>query len=258
MARATISSLNAQRSSIDPPPRPTMTTSTPGTRPIARSAARDLERRALALHARGADDEVRVRVAPAEHLDDVADRGAVERRDDADLARQGGQRPFARRVEQPFVLQALLQLIEGELQRAEPVRLQVLADELILALGLVDRHASARDDAQAVGRLELQIAQRGSENDRPDLRGAVLQREIQMSRVPHAAVRELAFDPDLEELGFEQIAHANRQLGDGNTRIRRRVGRRGRRRQPTGVGGPFDVGGFGCRTRLLTRTGDVD
>ena len=41
IARATTSSLNAQRSSIDPPPRPTITTSTPGTRPIARSAARD-------------------------------------------------------------------------------------------------------------------------------------------------------------------------------------------------------------------------
>jgi len=34
IARATISSLNAQRSSIEPPPRPTITTSTPGTRAI--------------------------------------------------------------------------------------------------------------------------------------------------------------------------------------------------------------------------------
>ncbi len=38
IARATTSSLNAQRSSIDPPPRPTMMTSTSGTRPIAASA----------------------------------------------------------------------------------------------------------------------------------------------------------------------------------------------------------------------------
>ena len=35
IARATISSLKAQRSSIDPPPRPTMMTSTPLTRPMA-------------------------------------------------------------------------------------------------------------------------------------------------------------------------------------------------------------------------------
>ncbi len=38
IARATTSSLNAQRSSIEPPPRPTITTSTPGTRPIAARA----------------------------------------------------------------------------------------------------------------------------------------------------------------------------------------------------------------------------
>ena len=99
-------------------------------------------------------------IAPAEHLDDVADRGAVERRDDADLARQRRQRPLARLVEQPFGLQPLLQLLEGELQRAEPLRLEVLADDLVLALRLVDRHAAARDDAQAVRRLELQVAQR--------------------------------------------------------------------------------------------------
>ena len=41
-------------------------------------------------------------------------------------------------VEQPFRLQPLLQLLEGELQRAEALRLEVLADELILALRLVD------------------------------------------------------------------------------------------------------------------------
>ena len=82
------------------------------------------------------------------------------------LRGSAGQRPLARRVEQPFRLQPLLQLIERELQRAEAVRLEMLADELVLALRLVHRDAPARDDAQAVGRLELQVAQRGPEHDR--------------------------------------------------------------------------------------------
>ena len=69
---------------------------------MAASRARDVERRAFALHARRADDDVRVRVAAAQHLDDVAHRRAVERGDDADLARQRGQRALAARVEQPF------------------------------------------------------------------------------------------------------------------------------------------------------------
>ena len=53
-------------------------------------------------------------------------------------AGQRRQRPLARRVEQPLGLQPLLQLLERELQRAETVRLHVLADELVLALRLVD------------------------------------------------------------------------------------------------------------------------
>src|SRR5262249_22040664 len=103
---------------------------------------------------------------------------------------------------------------ERELQRAEAVRLEVFADELILAFRLVHRDATARDDAQAVGRLELQIAQCGPEDDAADLRRAVLQREIEMSGVPDPAVRQLAFDPDFEEFLFEEIADADRQLGD--------------------------------------------
>ena len=115
------------------------------------------------------------------------------------LRGSAGSGAFARRVEQPFRLQPLLQLLERELQRAETLRLEVLADELIFALRLVHRDASARDDAQAVRRLELQIAERRAENDAADLRRAVLQREIQMPGVPDAAVRELALDPDFEQ-----------------------------------------------------------
>ena len=50
----------------------------------------------------------------------------------------------------PSRLQLLLQLLERQLQRAESLRLQVLADELILALGLVDAELAAGDDVQAV------------------------------------------------------------------------------------------------------------
>ena len=65
IARATISSLNAHRSSIDPPPRPTITTSTPAHLPIALMRARRRRRRALALHARRPDQQVRVRMRAA-------------------------------------------------------------------------------------------------------------------------------------------------------------------------------------------------
>src|SRR5262249_23115811 len=141
-------------------------------------------------------------------------RRALERRDDANLAGQRRQRPLARRVEKAFALQAFLELIEGKLQRAEPVRLEVLAHELVLALGLVHRDAAPCDDAKTVGRLELQIPERGSKDHGSYLRRAVLQREVEVPGVPDAAVRELAFDPDLRELLLEQVPDLNRELGD--------------------------------------------
>ena len=57
---------------------------------------------AFALHARRRDDQVRVRIAPAQDADDVAQRRAVDRGDDADAAGEGRQRALARLGKQPF------------------------------------------------------------------------------------------------------------------------------------------------------------
>src|SRR4029077_17817230 len=178
-------------------------------------AARNLRSGILALDPRRADHEVHVRIATPQYLDDVANRGAVERRDDPDLARQRRQRPLPGGIEQPFLLQAFLELVERELPRAEAVRLEVLADELVFAFRLVHRELAARNDTKTVAGLELQIAQRRPEHEPAQLRRRVLQWEVQMAGVPDVAVRQLALDPDLEELFFEEIAHANGQLGDG-------------------------------------------
>ena len=158
IARATTSSLKAQRSSIDPPPRPTITTSTPGTRAMRGEPPRHVGRGPLALHARRPDDEVRVRIAGAQHGHDVAHGRAIERRDDPDLARQEGQRALARRREQALGLEPPLQLLEGDLQGACARRLEPVADDLVLALDVVDADAAARDDALAVFDPELQAA----------------------------------------------------------------------------------------------------
>ena len=69
--------------------------------------------------------------------------------DDPDLARQRGQRPLALPSEEALGLQLLLQLFEGELQRAEPLRLQMFADDLVFALGVVDAEPSAGNDVEA-------------------------------------------------------------------------------------------------------------
>jgi hypothetical protein len=91
--------------------------------------ARDVERGAVALNARRPDDQVQVAVARVQDLDDVADRGSVERGDDADLSGQRRQRALARRVEETLGLQAFLELFERQLKGAQSLRFEVLAHE---------------------------------------------------------------------------------------------------------------------------------
>ena len=77
MARATRSSLNAHRSSMEPPPRPTITTSRSSTDCKSRSARTISPRRLLALHAAPERSAIRrSREAPADDVQHVADRGA--------------------------------------------------------------------------------------------------------------------------------------------------------------------------------------
>ena len=107
MARTTTSSLNAHRSSIDPPPRATMTRSGRATAPAlpqcieAAYRGGDLRRRAIALDANGPDKDVR-RAAIGEPVEDVADHRAGRRSDDADRTREEGQSLLAVALEQAF------------------------------------------------------------------------------------------------------------------------------------------------------------
>ncbi len=135
---------------------------------------------------------------------------------------RAGQRPLARLLEQALGGELLLELLERELQRAQPMRLHVLADELILALRVVDADAAAHDDVQSVFGLELQIAQRRPEHDALDLRAAVLEREVEMAGRPHLRVRQLALDPDFRKRGFEHLAERGRELADREDLAHRR------------------------------------
>ena len=176
--------------------------------------AGDVGRGALALHARGTNDEMRVRIAAAEHFDDVANRRAVERGDDADLAGQRRERALARGVEEPFGLEPALQLIERELQRAEPMRLHALAHDLVLAFRLVYADAPAHDDVQAVFWFELQRADVRLEHDRFDLGAGIFQREIEVAGVPEAAVGNFCLDPDLGVGVFQNAADVRGEVAD--------------------------------------------
>src|SRR6185503_17361271 len=147
--------------------------------------------------------------------------------DDANLPWQRRQRPFAGGLEESFRLESLLHLVERQLQRAESLRLQMLADDLVLAFGLVHGNLAAGDDAKAVGGLEFEVAQRRSKHEAAYLRGRVFQREEKVSGVPDLAVRQFAFDPDLEEITLEAIANLDGEVGHAQHAPRRNGRRRG-------------------------------
>jgi hypothetical protein len=139
---------------------------------------RDGERCTLTLHTGSAQDDLSVPIPAAQDLDDVPNSRAVERGHDTYLAWERRQRPLAPGIEQPFELESLLDLLEGQLQGAKSLWLERLANELVFALCFVDRHAAARDDSQTVCRLEPQAAERGAKDDGTYLSRPILQREV--------------------------------------------------------------------------------
>ncbi len=147
MARATTSSLKAQRSSMLPPPRAMMTRSGRWS-PLASSkktnSGGDFRGGSVALDAGGVNDDPDPRRPPGKHVDHVADRGSRRRGDDADAGGKGRNGLFPGRIEEPLGLELPLEGLELRLEIAEALRLDDLGDELILAARLVDGKVSRR------------------------------------------------------------------------------------------------------------------
>ena len=174
MARATASSLNVHRSSSDPPPRPTITTSAQSPRAEISQAAADFLDRALALHQRREQPDVQPRKAARQDVDHVgitAPRGEVTR-----PMRRGkrGRGRLRGGVEQAFGVELFLQLLKGQLQRAEALRLERLHQKLIFAARFKDVDLAARQHGHAILRTKLEEPERAAEAHRAHLGLGVL------------------------------------------------------------------------------------
>jgi len=82
--------------------------------------ASDFGGRAIALDAHRVDGEVYIAEAPAQDADHIADSGSARRSDQADAVWQKRQRLFSISGEEAFGLEALLELLESELQGTSP------------------------------------------------------------------------------------------------------------------------------------------
>ena len=123
--------------------------------------------------------------------------GAARRGHDADLAREARQRrACGPRSNSPSAVQPRLELLEGELQGAEPLRLQQLDDQLVLAaLRRRPRRRRSAMHVQAVARLEADAPRAVAEQHAAQLRALVLEREVGVAGAVDLEVGDLALDP---------------------------------------------------------------
>ncbi|MDR8939456.1 hypothetical protein FEP67_04374 [Burkholderia multivorans] len=197
----------------------------------------ELLRRARTLYGRRIHDHRDMRRATRERGQHVAQRGGLQRRDDADCARVRGQRPLALGREQPFGLELRLQpqerLVEPPLSGA-PHGLDI---QLHLAARLVHRDDRAHFDAVAFARHEFRVLRAAAEHHAAHLRLLILDREIPVAARRAREVRYFARDPQQRERAFEHRRNRAVQRRNGNHFVaaarcagcgKRRVGEHGR------------------------------
>ncbi len=173
-------------------------------------AAADLFYRSFALHQRRKQADVQTRESPRQDMHHVRNGGAAWRGDDADAPREARQRSLALGCEQPFRRELFLQLLEGELQRAEALRLDQLHQQLILAARFVYIDAPTGEYGQPILRLELPVAVRGAEGDALHLRFALFEREVVVAALRQLQPGDLARNPDVLKFGVEHDADGAR------------------------------------------------
>src|SRR5262245_6395061 len=175
---------------------------------------RDVLGGAVALHLAGRDHDRELAETAPDDAKYVLDRRAGRRGADADLASESRQLALARLIEETLGREPGLELLEGELERAESLRLQQLHDQVILAPLRVDLDAAEGQDVQAVGGLEPNPTPPAPEERGAQLRVGVLQREVRVARAVEAKVGDLAFDPHRGEALLDHLAQPRRQLGN--------------------------------------------
>ena len=173
-------------------------------RAAPRDPSRDLLRGAVSLHPRGDDEDRQIGKTAVQHAQKIVDGGAGGARDHRDAPGEERQGPLARGIEEPLGLEARLELLERDLQRARPERLEGIADELVLALRLVEGHPSPDEHREAVLHGEAEPPGLAREQHGADARVGVLEREVEVAAGRPAEVGDLAAHVQRREPALEE------------------------------------------------------
>jgi len=143
------------------------------------------------------------------------DRGTRRRRHHPDAPGQRRQRSLARRIEESLGFEAAAKLLERELERAAPARLELANDDLEIAARLVDRDVPVDQHLEAVLGLEGESAGSAAKERTAHPAGVVFEREVAVTRARDVDVGELAHHPQATDALFEQPREAAEQFAHG-------------------------------------------
>lgn len=131
-------------------------------------------------------------------IEEVTNDCPCRRGDNANGLWKRRQRALAVSVEKTLSFKALLELLEGKLQRAGADRFHGFSNKLELAALLVNADAAADKDVESIFRAEAQqYGLAAKENDR-QLCVGVFEREVNMAGGSGPIVGDFAFDPDVD------------------------------------------------------------
>ena len=146
------------------------------------NALGDLGSGEASLDLGGVDEDVEVGKPAMQHAADVPDRGAAGGRHDPEPPGKQGKGLLPLRIEQTFGRELLLQLLEGDLERALPAGLHPLHQDLIAPAALVDGERTPQQHRHTVLGAEAKPPRGAREQHAVDLRLRVLQGEVVVAR----------------------------------------------------------------------------
>src|SRR5262249_33850876 len=177
-----------------------------------------LQRRTVPLDPHRRHHDAYVAEASANDVQDVAQGRAAGRCDDADRPGKRGNRTLPRLIEQSLGFEPLLELLERELERAQPLGLHEPDHQLVLAAGRVYVEPAKDENLEPVLGHESYAPPATAEQHTPELRQIVLQREVRVARRRHTQVADLALDPDSRKRILEPPFDPRGELGHGQHR----------------------------------------
>ena len=112
----------------------------------------------------------------------------------SEASREARNRPLPLDVKKPLFFKLFAQLTEGQFQRPDPARFEPSDIELVASSAFEDLDRSGGDDLHSVLRIELDFPRVASPHHARQLRGSVLESEVEVTAAVLFEVADLSDD----------------------------------------------------------------